>query len=280
MNKYQKYAEEALEAEDKQIFSLSLLGSFLILFFFFGIVNGLIVLPFMLIEEIGFFGMDISMNTIYLVIQELLPVVLIIWIVLKSLSNENGLKVGIKCKVERDWKIILMVILSMIGYRVFYNHSLGLYVYNIPLPEGIEAAFERLAQNPTYMLISIVIIAPIIEEVIYRGIFLQGFLNKYNPAKAVIYSAIIFGAIHGNIPQFINATILGLILGYIYYKTDSVMLCILGHMVNNAFVFIDYQTWLTNDWLNLAVGTIIFITTSIVGYKLLEQRYPKVTYQD
>lgn len=91
------------------------------------------------------------------------------------------------------------------------------------------------------MIISLIIIAPIFEEILMRGIILEGFLNKYKPATAIIASSIIFGTMHLNIPQFINATIIGIFLGMVYYKTRSLALCIVAHMLNNAITSLGIQ---------------------------------------
>lgn len=74
-----------------------------------------------------------------------------------------------------------------------------------------------------------------------RGIILEGFLNNYKPATAIIISSIMFGAMHLNIFQFVNATIGGLFLGVIYYKTRSLVLSIVAHMVNNAIPILGIQ---------------------------------------
>lgn len=84
------------------------------------------------------------------------------------------------------------------------------------------------------------IFAPIFEEILFRGIILNGMLSKYknNQGRAVLYSAIIFGVVHLNIPQGINAMMVGLILGFIYYSTKNIKLCIFVHFINNLFTFI------------------------------------------
>ncbi len=53
-----------------------------------------------------------------------------------------------------------------------------------------------------------------------RGIILEGFLNNYKPATAIIISSIMFGAMHLNIFQFVNATIGGLFWELYIIKQD------------------------------------------------------------
>ena len=113
------------------------------------------------------------------------------------------------------------------------------------------------------LLIETCIIAPIFEEVLYRGILLKGLINKYNSKRAIVYSALIFGIAHLNIPQGINAFLLGLILGTVFYYTRSIYLCIIMHFVNNLLVnFVYYPS--SEIWTN-----ILFIIVPIIGVILM-----------
>lgn len=59
-------------------------------------------------------------------------------------------------------------------------------------------------------MISVCIVAPIYEEIIYRGIILKGLSIKYNDNLAVIVSALLFAVMHMNLHQGINAFFLDL----------------------------------------------------------------------
>ena len=79
-----------------------------------------------------------------------------------------------------------------------------------------------------------VIIAPVTEEVIFRGLILRGFLGRWKPWTAIIASAALFALMHFNPAQTPVALGLGLVLGWIYVRTRSLGLCMLGHAVNNS----------------------------------------------
>ncbi len=104
----------------------------------------------------------------------------------------------------------------MLGFFFLFHSSIGMFIGKIPVSESLEEAFEDILKNPYIMFISFIIVAPIFEEILMRGIILEGFLNNYKPATAIIISSIMFGAMHLNIFQFFNATIIGLFLGVIY----------------------------------------------------------------
>ena len=78
------------------------------------------------------------------------------------------------------------------------------------------------------------IFAPIFEEWLCRGMVLRGLLTKMKPAWAIVVSALFFAVIHLNPWQALNAFILGVVMGYVYYKTGSLLLTMLIHFVNNA----------------------------------------------
>ena len=78
------------------------------------------------------------------------------------------------------------------------------------------------------------IFAPIFEEWLCRGMVLRGLLSKMKPGWAIVVSALFFALIHMNPWQALNAFIIGVIMGYIYYKTGSLWLTMLVHFVNNG----------------------------------------------
>ena len=103
------------------------------------------------------------------------------------------------------------------------------------MSELMKAAMEMLLNGPIWIvLISVSVFAPFFEEWLCRGIILRGLLKKMKPVWAIVISALFFGLIHGNLWQAIPAFIIGVILGYVYYKTGSLKLTMLMHCVNNT----------------------------------------------
>ena len=77
-----------------------------------------------------------------------------------------------------------------------------------------------------------VILAPIIEEYIFRKQFIDR-MNVYGGGLAVVTSALMFGLFHGNLSQLFYAFALGLVFGYIYLKTGRLRYCVGLHMLIN-----------------------------------------------
>lgn len=97
----------------------------------------------------------------------------------------------------------------------------------------------QLNNDPRVLVLygfSVVIIPPLVEEVMFRGVILQS-LRRYGDGFAVLVSAILFGLYHGNFIQMVFAFLSGLALGYAVIRTGSLLPSILIHFINNAVSF-------------------------------------------
>ncbi len=104
------------------------------------------------------------------------------------------------------------------------------------MPADLVKQMEIMTKGPFWAnFVSVAIFAPFFEEWLCRGMILRGLLKRLNPVAAIIISAVFFAVLHGNIWQGINAFALGLLFGYVYYRTGSLKLTMLMHFVNNAF---------------------------------------------
>lgn len=164
-------------------------------------------------------------------------------------------------------------------------------VNSIYMPDFMkELMLELAAQNGVFSFITIVIAAPVLEELIFRGIILDGFLRKYSPLKSIVISSILFGIVHLNPWQFISALILGIFSGWIYYKTRKLSLSILIHSVNNligfiSFYFIDMDTMMTGSLseqyggvTNLILVVVGGIILTILGIALSRKEIKRLTF--
>ncbi|HTE01288.1 MAG TPA: type II CAAX endopeptidase family protein [Mucilaginibacter sp.] len=104
----------------------------------------------------------------------------------------------------------------------------------IPMPKAVQKFFENAFRKDVFSIITMVIAAPIMEEILCRGIVLKGLLKNYQPQKAILISAVFFGALHLNPWQAIPAFFGGLFLGWAYYKTQSVIPGMIIHATING----------------------------------------------
>jgi membrane protease YdiL (CAAX protease family) len=111
----------------------------------------------------------------------------------------------------------------------------------LPAPAWFWEMFNKIFEGDfgwwgAFMKVAVV--APIVEELIFRGLILQGFRRNYNAFTAVLMSALLFALFHLNPWQFPATFVLGLLLGYIMIRTNSIILAILGHSINNFLVLL------------------------------------------
>lgn len=132
------------------------------------------------------------------------------------------------------------------------------------LPNWAENGFQNLVKDPRLALFTMCIVAPIFEEVVFRGLVLRGMLRNYHPWVAIAQSALIFGLIHMNPAQTVSAFFSGLLLGWLYYRTRSLRLCMTLHALLNLLAFVS----LTTPWMQ-SQGSSQALFGSPVGYSLV-----------
>ena len=125
-----------------------------------------------------------------------------------------------------------------------------------------------------FLFLAVVIVAPIGEEVVFRG-FLQKFLEEYwkDITRAVLVTSLFFAMIHFNPFWTIQIYILGVLLGFLSWKTKSVIPSIMLHSINNGLAYIlsiyddiNLNFYLWNDHVS---PIFIFIAVYLI-YKGLE----------
>lgn len=165
----------------------------------------------------------------------------------------------------------------------------SMYVFNVtldwlPLPDLMEDTFMDMGNEPLGVL-SMALVAPLVEEMMFRGA-IQGYLMRRcsNPWTAIVVSALVFGVIHMNPVQVVYATLLGLVLGWIYYRTRSLLPVIAGHVLNNSVAVASMKIWgsedieaITVDDKTVMLPVLLFIVALLVPVVLkLNRELPSV----
>ena len=122
---------------------------------------------------------------------------------------------------------------------VFFSmFALNIFVQWFPLKDNLGDTFGGLSRNVVGVL-GLAFFGPLLEEVLFRGA-IQGLLMRYfgRPWLAIILSALVFGIFHMNPVQIVYATLLGIVLGWIYYRTGSLLSVIVGHVLNNSLAVV------------------------------------------
>ena len=112
------------------------------------------------------------------------------------------------------------------------------------LPNIVEQEFDMILQN-RWGYLAVGLLAPLSEELVLRGAILRSLLqsSKLSPWAAIAISAIIFAFIHFNPAQMPHAFLIGLLLGWMYYRTGSILPGVAFHWVNNTVAYVMYNIY-------------------------------------
>ncbi|MGH7674850.1 MAG: lysostaphin resistance A-like protein, partial [Gemmatimonadales bacterium] len=129
------------------------------------------------------------------------------------------------------------ITLTILGGTIVMSEADNLLRALLPPPRWLEELFEQLLLGERGLwasLVLVALVAPLTEELLFRGVVLRGFLTRYPARRAIVLSALLFGASHLNPWQFGSATVFGLLAGWWLARTGSLVPCLFGHALNNA----------------------------------------------
>lgn len=222
----------------------------------------------------SFTGTESTTNTVG--ITMVLSGIAMIW----HLIHFKYVKFNIKSFGEVSGKIILLSIPFILAGMVFLN----LCCEFLGLPDLMQDTFRAMSRN-VFGILSIAVMAPLVEELLFRGA-IQGHLLKQGmkPASAILIASAVFGIIHMNPVQIPFAFALGLIFGWLYYRTGSVVPGIIGHFINNSIACFQMATTTkeefnttTIEWLGESPTYALFAVSLIVligMFLYLKKRLP------
>lgn len=121
-----------------------------------------------------------------------------------------------------------------------------------------------------WTILSLVLFAPVFEELICRGVVLGSLRSRYGVTIAWLVSSLFFGILHGQPVQVVNAFVVGLVLGYVYIATDSLWAAMILHALNNAVAYLMLVTGHANTLLiDLIPGRTLYVAVYVVALAVL-----------
>jgi membrane protease YdiL (CAAX protease family) len=150
----------------------------------------------------------------------------------------------------------LAIIVFMPGFVIMLSEVDNILTYFLPMPGFLQDTFELITVKQLFIvsIFLVGIIPGLAEEMLFRGIILNGFAKNYSNKKAILISALLFGIIHLNPWQFVTAFIIGVVSAWIRIQTKSIILCIYMHIFNNilSVVALKYREYLPINGFNTA----------------------------
>ncbi len=139
--------------------------------------------------------------------------------------------------------------------------------FSFDIPKVYTQELQMLCSHSMGFFV-VAIFAPCVEEIVFRGAILGKLLSlKFNKWYAILISALVFAIIHGNFAQGVNAMIMGLLLGWMYARTLSILPSLLVHCTNNTIAFMSIKIYSDNPDVTLMEifkGNELFLCISIV----------------
>lgn len=160
--------------------------------------------------------------------------------------------------------------LSMVSALDNIKQGIKLYLFTIPFiiiagylvnliasyygaePEIQEVVKWVLEEKSPFTLMSLVffgiIVAPIIEEILFRGFLQSALKNTFGSRYAIMISAFLFSGVHMDLFALMQIFILGILLGYLYEKTQTLIAPIVVHILHNSLtlIFLLYVRYFLN----------------------------------
>ena len=139
------------------------------------------------------------------------------------------------------WLNIPVILVSLFGLQFFMN-EISLNVDKLlPPPSWFMELFNRIFESDFGIwggIFRVVILAPVVEELLFRGVIFSGFQRNYHAFWAIFLSALLFALFHLNPWQFGPTFLLGLILGWVRLRTGSLLAAIFTHALHNGMIFL------------------------------------------
>ena len=124
--------------------------------------------------------------------------------------------------------------LLIASYFIILLHNFILLRLGIDTQGEMILRFMELLESPGWFFLVGIVFAPFVEEVFFRGFLFQGFRQKYGWISAMLLSSAIFAAAHLDLASLIPTFILGLLLAYLFHRSNSIWPGIILHFLVNG----------------------------------------------
>jgi len=141
----------------------------------------------------------------------------------------------------RPWMVLLWSCIAAMGALI---PSAWLQEQMPELPNIVENEFDLILKD-RWGYLAIGLLAPFSEELVFRGAILKNLLSspRLSTWSAIAISALLFALIHMNPAQMPHAFLIGLLLGWMYWRTGSILPGIAFHWVNNSIAYVLYNVY-------------------------------------
>jgi membrane protease YdiL (CAAX protease family) len=158
------------------------------------------------------------------------------------------------------------ILLTLPALMLVISWLVAALVRVAPLSAWEVAMFEGMGSGSLSSITVACILAPVLEEMLFRGIVLRSFLRQYSRWSAILGSATLFGFAHLNLYQFAVGVVLGTFAGWLYERTRSLWPCIALHAAYNSALTVISMASIDDPGARPGTATVAsWITALLVG---------------
>ena len=133
-----------------------------------------------------------------------------------------------------------------------------------PLFQGDELERRQQFFSGIAGALNACIFGPIMEEICFRGLILDGLLKtRCRPWLAILISALLFALLHGLGANFVTAMLFGILVGWLYWRTGSIIPGIIIHITNNSLTAIDISNQTNAFYLIILVVSLVLLVYGV-----------------
>jgi len=174
------------------------------------------------------------------------------------------------------------ILLMVPGLVLLAGWANSFVVWLVPMSEEDVALFDAEMSLGGVSIFFACVAAPVLEEMLFRGVMLRAFLQRYSRTFSILWSAALFGIAHLNVYQLATAIALGIFSGWLYERCRSLWPCILLHAAYNSFVTYDYYVWVAGEVQDdtgglSTVSTGVAVAAAVVGALALARLLARAT---
>ncbi|MBP5190223.1 MAG: CPBP family intramembrane metalloprotease [Bacteroidales bacterium] len=137
--------------------------------------------------------------------------------------------VGMSVLIAVAYVFVLVSVFNLVDLERFFSKEI----------ESLENTGEHLFSGIAGFLYGC-IFCPVLEEIGFRGLLLGGLLkSRCRPWLAIPITAVIFALFHGVGLHSLVSFVFAIIVGWLYWRTGSIILCMIIHIINNSLSFIE-----------------------------------------
>jgi Predicted metal-dependent membrane protease len=186
---------------------------------------------------------QVTGSTDITVIELVVSMVVFSVMVIAIFLGARWAEVSPRWMATKQWFVLVWAVIAALGMII----PMTWLQENMPeLPNWIEDQQEMLLGN-YWGYLAIGLLAPLAEEIVFRGAILRSLLTTAKPMAAIIISALLFALVHMNPAQMPYAFIAGLLLGWMYWRTGSILPGMAYHWANNSVAYILYHAYPDKD---------------------------------